>query len=121
MGYPEPMLSSKISTRTLTLIATMAVLLLLLLTDLSPRQVLTFEDLPSDGKSVQVPCMVIGSREANGGAILELQDQDGSVMEAFCPEGCAVNMTIPFAALITGQMDDGDEPFMFIDRIVPQS
>ncbi|MCE5296510.1 MAG: hypothetical protein LLG16_05330 [Euryarchaeota archaeon] len=113
--------STKTSTRALTLMATLAVLVLLLMTDLSPRQALTFEDLPYDGKSVQVPCIVIGSREANGGAILELEDQDGSVIEAYCPEESMVNMTLPCSALVTGRMDDGDEPFMFVDKVVPLS
>jgi hypothetical protein len=115
------MRSSKISTGTLTLLAVMAVLVLLLMTDLSPRQALTFEEMPSDGKSAQVPCIATGSREAKGGFILDLQDRDGAVMEAYCPEERMVNMTMPCTVLVTGTLDDGDEPFMFIDTIVLQN
>jgi len=112
---------TKISAGTLALLATFAVLALLLTADLSPRQAMTFEDLPVDGKSVQIPCIAISSREAKGGFILELQDKDNSVMKAYCASENMVNMTFPCAVLVTGQMDDGEEPFMFIDEIAPQT
>ncbi|QLH74888.1 MAG: hypothetical protein HPY73_05155 [Methanomassiliicoccales archaeon] len=113
------MTPSKHQTAPTIALATLSVLALLLISDMAPRQADDFADLPADGKPFEILCTITTQRDARGGKLLELRDQEGELMRAYCPNGTWVDIQLPCVAYITGHLDNGAEPFMFIDAIEP--
>jgi hypothetical protein len=104
--------------RSLFLLASISILILLLVSDYRPAPVEGIEGV-ADGARAELRCVVIATHSSAKGTVLELADVNGVSFPAFLPMNATAEPIIPGTALsVVGTVSSDGDRFFFIEELV---
>jgi hypothetical protein len=104
--------------RTLLVAASLAVFVLLMLSDFKPIQVVSFSETSSGGGRFKISCVVIDSGTSQKGWVLTLRDCAGNEVGAFLNRELSYEPPATGAIVeIIGEVAEDDPSFVFIESL----
>lgn len=105
-------------TWTITLAATLSVVLLLVMTDFTPIVVDDFRAMPAEPSRIEAVCILSSFRNASNGLMLDLQDSSGDILKAYLDTRQVTFVPVNGSYVkVTGTYQPGASPILFIDSI----
>jgi hypothetical protein len=105
----------KVGPSTLLLMATAAVLALMVASELHPAQLSSIRDLDGEG---EVAVVVVRCRPCTGGYLLNLTDGLGTWADAFCPsEVCPTPLANGTSVRAEVQRSPDDPNFLYVQKL----
>ena len=104
--------------RVLFVAASLAVLVLLVLSDFRSIQVASFSEMPPSGGRFKISCVVIGCGTSQKGWVLTLRDCAGGEVGAFLSRDSLLEPPAAGAIVeLIGEVAEDDRSFVFIESL----
>lgn len=102
----------EVSAGKLVACSAIAILALMAVSDFNPQGSESFGEL--EAGQVSVCCAIIGWEEADEGHVLQLIDEEGTILRAFMRETPPSDSTV---VMITGELVMDPDPFLFVHTL----